>query len=145
MIRRPPRSTLFPYTTLFRSKSRLGRKRRMPKTRIAKASPRRLRLALLATSLLVSAPAYAQLTTATVRGQVTTSAAAAPGTTVTAVNVDTGFTTRATAGPDGSYVLTGLRPGTYDISFAAPEGATVTERVIVSVGQTATLDVDTAA
>src|SRR5437588_1581944 len=25
MIRRPPRSTLFPYTTLFRSKSRAGR------------------------------------------------------------------------------------------------------------------------
>src|SRR5258708_26469050 len=25
MIRRPPRSTLFPYTTLFRSKERLGR------------------------------------------------------------------------------------------------------------------------
>src|SRR2546422_5163170 len=25
MIRRPPRSTLFPYTTLFRSKRRLGR------------------------------------------------------------------------------------------------------------------------
>src|SRR3712207_8655103 len=25
MIRRPPRSTLFPYTTLFRSKGRLGR------------------------------------------------------------------------------------------------------------------------
>src|SRR2546430_12299440 len=25
MIRRPPRSTLFPYTTLFRSRSRVGR------------------------------------------------------------------------------------------------------------------------
>src|SRR5687768_17679385 len=28
MIRRPPRSTLFPYTTLFRSQLDLGRKRR---------------------------------------------------------------------------------------------------------------------
>src|SRR5256885_7262836 len=28
MIRRPPRSTLFPYTTLFRSDARLGRRRR---------------------------------------------------------------------------------------------------------------------
>src|SRR2546422_10950495 len=27
MIRRPPRSTLFPYTTLFRSRLRLGRQR----------------------------------------------------------------------------------------------------------------------
>src|SRR3712207_8088933 len=30
MIRRPPRSTLFPYTTLFRSPQRVGRKRRRP-------------------------------------------------------------------------------------------------------------------
>src|SRR2546430_7009189 len=30
MIRRPPRSTLFPYTTLFRSGRRAGRRRRAP-------------------------------------------------------------------------------------------------------------------
>ena len=98
---------------------------------------------LLATSLLAATPAFAQLTTATIRGQVTTSAAAAPGAVVTAKNLENGSTANATAGPDGSYVLTGLRPGTYDISFAAAGGATVTRRVIVSVGQTATLDVDT--
>ena len=103
-----------------------------------------LHAALLATSLLAAAPAHAQLTTATVRGQVTTSAVAAPGTTVTAVNTETGFRASVRAGPDGSYILTGLRPGTYDISFAAPSGAAVTHRIIVSVGQTATLDVDTA-
>src|SRR3712207_8640821 len=30
MIRRPPRSTLFPYTTLFRSAERFGEERRVP-------------------------------------------------------------------------------------------------------------------
>src|SRR2546426_7677588 len=30
MIRRPPRSTLFPYTTLFRSRQRLGREGLLP-------------------------------------------------------------------------------------------------------------------
>src|SRR2546430_9483503 len=30
MIRRPPRSTLFPYTTLFRSQAGVGRRRRPP-------------------------------------------------------------------------------------------------------------------
>src|SRR2546427_6867024 len=30
MIRRPPRSTLFPYTTLFRSRGRQGRRARRP-------------------------------------------------------------------------------------------------------------------
>src|SRR5260370_12210501 len=32
MIRRPPRSTLFPYTTLFRSRKRLGDASRRPRT-----------------------------------------------------------------------------------------------------------------
>jgi outer membrane receptor protein involved in Fe transport len=106
---------------------------------------RALSAALLATSLLAGTPAFAQLTTATIRGSVTASAAPAPGATVSARNVDTGSTANATAGPDGSYVLSGLRPGTYDISFTPAGGGTaVTQRVIVSVGQTATLDADTA-
>lgn len=95
-------------------------------------------------SIALAPPAAAQLTTATVRGQVSSGAAAVPGATIVAVEIGTGFTSRATAGADGSYVLTGLRPGTYDISYAAPDGTTVTHRVIVSVGQTATFDVDVA-
>jgi len=110
-------------------------------------TPRRaLCAALLATSLLVGAPAFAQLTTATIRGSVTTSAAPAPGASITARNIDTGYSNTVTAGSDGSYVLTGLRPGTYDISVAGPDGAAAaTQRVIISVGQSATLDLDTAA
>lgn len=104
-----------------------------------------VRLALLASALLAASPAYAQLTTATIRGNVTAGAAPAPGATVTARNIGTGFTTTTTTRANGSYVLTGLRPGTYDISVAAADGGTRTERVIVSVGQSATLDVDTSA
>src|SRR3712207_7030902 len=40
MIRRPPRSTLFPYTTLFRSSARSGRSRRVFAERRAPFSPR---------------------------------------------------------------------------------------------------------
>ena len=102
---------------------------------------RPLRLALVVASLLASTtPALAQVTTATVRGNVTAGATVTPGATVTARNVDTGYTTTVTAGSDGSYVLTGLRPGTYDISSGSR-----TERVIVSVGQNLTLDLDTSA
>jgi hypothetical protein len=105
-------------------------------------SPRRLlKAALLVGALGLAAPAWAQLTTATIRGSVTNAAAAAPGATVTAVNVETGFTTHATTGSDGTYTLSGLRPGTYDITVA---GA-APQRVVVEVGQTATLDLDTAA
>src|SRR5260221_8458812 len=42
MIRRPPRSTLFPYTTLFRSVVRVGRKARPCVQPLATALPRRL-------------------------------------------------------------------------------------------------------
>lgn len=109
-------------------------------------TPRRaVAAALLATSLLAGTPALAQLTTATIRGSVTTSAAPAPGVSVTARNVNTGSVTTVTAGADGSYVLTGLRPGTYDISVAGADGAAgPAQRVIISVGQSATLDLDTA-
>ena len=96
--------------------------------------------ALLATTLLAAVPAHAQLTTATIRGQVTTSAAPAPGAVITATHVETNSVARATAGPDGSYVLTGLKPGTYDIQA----GSAPVERVVIGVGETATLDVDTA-
>lgn len=108
------------------------------------AITRTIRVALLATSLLAATPAVAQLTTATLRGQVTAAAAPAPGAAIEAVNIATGAITRSIADADGSYVLTGLRPGTYDVSFTATGGAKVTRRVIVSVGQTASLDVDTA-
>jgi len=117
----------------------------MTGSRSFRTARRALSAALLATSLLAGAPALAQLTTATIRGSVTSGAAPAPGAIVTARNVDTGFTTNTTVGAGGSYLLTGLRPGTYDISIAAEGGTPVTRRVIISVGQTATLDVDTAA
>jgi outer membrane receptor protein involved in Fe transport len=113
---------------------------------ITRRMMKRARIAILATSLLAASPALAQLTTSTIRGTVSTGTAAAPGAVVTARNVDTNAITRAAAGPDGSYVLTGLRPGTYDISVGAAEGAPAAkERVIIGVGETATLDIDTAA
>ena len=117
----------------------------MTGSRTYKTARRALSAALLATTLLAGTSALAQVTTATIRGNVTTSAAPAPGTIVTARNVDTGSVATATAGADGSYVLAGLRPGSYDISVAAEGGTPVTQRVIVSVGEAATLDVDTAA
>src|SRR3712207_8205154 len=48
MIRRPPRSTLFPYTTLFRSRRRLDRRReRRHHRRQPARAPRRAAAALL--------------------------------------------------------------------------------------------------
>src|SRR2546427_7001150 len=41
MIRRPPRSTLFPYTTLFRSRGRTGGRRGCTRRAAPQARPRR--------------------------------------------------------------------------------------------------------
>src|SRR5688500_4589753 len=103
--------------------SRTRRGEFMTKPQTGRRLARGIRNALLATSLLAATPAFAQLTTATIRGQVTTSAAAAPGAVVDAVNIETGAAVHSVAGADGSYVLTGLQPGTYDISFTASVGA----------------------
>jgi hypothetical protein len=99
----------------------------------------------VALSVCLAQPAYAQLSTATIRGQVSNKAVPAPGAAIVARSIETGAVARATAGPDGSYVLSGLSPGAYDVSFTAAGGAPVTQRVIVSVGQTASLDMDVAA
>jgi hypothetical protein len=117
----------------------------MTGSRSFRTARRALGAALLATTLLAGTPALAQLTTATIRGTVSSGTAPAPGVVVSARNVDTGSVQAATAGPDGAYVLPGMRPGTYDISFPGADGAAVTRRVIISVGETSTLDLDTAA
>src|SRR5258708_4104850 len=104
---------------------------------------RGVRIALLATSLLAATPALAQLTTSTIRGLVTNVNAPAAGTVVAAVNVDTNAVTKTTAGPDGSYSLTGLRPGTYNISTGTAGGEG--KRVPSGVGEPATLDLNPAA
>lgn len=82
--------------------------------------------------------ASAQTSNATVRGTITAAGATAPaGTDVIAVNKASGSTYRTKTLPDGSYVLVGLNPGTYEIRVGgASSGSTVT----LSVGQNATLD-----
>jgi len=93
-------------------------------------------LSLMAAALaaaLFSAPcAHAQLSSATIQGQVTRGAAAAAGTPVVAVNQLNGYAYKAVTRADGSYILTGVAPGTYQIKV----GDQASELVTVSVGQT---------
>lgn len=82
--------------------------------------------------------ASAQTSNATVRGTITAAGATAPaGTDVVAVNKANGSTYRTKTLADGSYVLLGLNPGTYEIRVG---GATSGSLVTLSVGQSATLD-----
>ena len=74
--------------------------------------------------------AWSQSAYATLRGKAPANAQ------VTAFNPATGTTRRTTASADGSYTLTGLQPGTYQVDAGAGTQQTVT----LTVASTATLN-----
>ena len=109
-----------------------GTRNRTPARRI-------LTIALASCLALGGAPAMAQSTGATIRGQVMADSAPAADAQVVVVNVTTGLRRSAVAAADGRYSVAGLPPGTYRIEVQAG-GQTTTRELTVQVGQTATLD-----
>jgi len=91
--------------------------------------------AFLLLTLLVCSQAAAQVTTASIAGTVGDKSGPLPGATVTAKNVQTAFTYKATAGEDGTFQLSGLAPGTYEISVASQAYKPQTQTVTVLLGQ----------
>jgi len=86
---------------------------------------------------LAGGTAHAQLSTSTIKGRVSSGAAAAQsGLAVTAVNQANGNTYRTSTLSDGSYVLTGLAPGDYEIRVGDRRSSVVT----LQVGETAAVD-----
>ena len=100
---------------------------------------RSLLSAALSACMLLSAPALAQSTAASIRGQVMADSAPAAQAQVTATNLATGLSRSVQTGPNGNYQLAGLPPGTYRIDVQA-NGQTSSQNVTVAVGQNATLD-----
>ncbi len=96
--------------------------------------------AVTALTLALAGPVSAQVSTATLNGRVSEDNAAAPGASVVATQLSTGFVATATSGPDGQYVLPGLRPGRYRIVAKATDGHQSGETLDIQVGQSATLD-----
>ena len=90
----------------------------------------------LAAALVLAGAVQAQTTTSTIRGQATANSE------VVARNIDNGFTSRARAGAEGDYVLSGLAPGNYEITGTGPDGQPTTQSVSIQIGQTADLDFD---
>lgn len=87
--------------------------------------------------LALAGAAQAQISTSTIKGQV---AGSTPNTAVVAVNKANGNTYRTATLADGSYVLTGLAPGDYEIRVGGK-----TQDVTVSVGETASVDLNVGA
>jgi outer membrane receptor protein involved in Fe transport len=100
---------------------RLGYQRTLLATAIA---------ATLAGSAGIPRMSWAQTAEATLRGK------AAADSEVVARNVATGVTRRTRTGPDGTYTLPGLQPGTYQVDAGPGTQTTVT----LTVDSTATVD-----
>ncbi|WP_296250462.1 TonB-dependent receptor [uncultured Stenotrophomonas sp.] len=95
--------------------------------------------ALVGCLLLGAAPAFAQSTSATIRGQVMADSSPAAQAQVTATNTATGLTRSVQSTGNGTYSLAGLPPGTYKVDVNAG-GKTSSQNITVQVGQTATVN-----
>ena len=93
-----------------------------------------------ALTLAMAGAANAQLSTSTINGRITEDEAGQRGASIVATQVDTGFAATATSGPDGQYVLSGLRPGRYRLVAKAPDGHEAGATLDLTVGQSATVD-----
>ncbi len=89
--------------------------------------------------------AMAQVSTSTLRGTVYEGGVAESGGSIVATDLDTGYVTRGRIGADGGYVLSGLRPGTYNILATSADGQVAEDTVVVSLGTVATLNLDVGA
>jgi outer membrane receptor protein involved in Fe transport len=89
----------------------------------------------------LTAPVYAQETTAAVRGVVTSGGQPVAGATVTAKSLATGLSRSATTDAAGNYFIRQLPAGVdYSIRVTSPEGSASTERLKLAVGQQAQMD-----
>ncbi|UYY57077.1 TonB-dependent receptor domain-containing protein [Sphingomonas sp. S2-65] len=95
---------------------------------------------LSAGAVMLSAPATAQVTTSQLRGQVVNAEGRpAAGATLTARSTATNQTSRGTTQADGSYTLSGLRAGEYEV-IATLDGDTANQVIRIGVAQSASLD-----
>jgi outer membrane receptor for ferrienterochelin and colicin len=91
--------------------------------------------ALLLLMLLFCSQASAQGTTASIGGRVTDKRGPLPGATVAAKNVQTAFVYKTTAGDDGSFMLAGLPPGTYEVDVYSEAYKPASQTITVLLGQ----------
>ncbi len=93
-------------------------------------------LLLLAAALaLVTGPVHAQDTSASIRGVVKDLDGPLPSAAVVAIDAASGFRHSATSGEDGSFVLPGLRPGTYEVRISSEAYSEESRTVTVLLGQ----------
>lgn len=114
-----------------------------PQHQATRGFNRKILACALASCIVMATPqAYAQSTSATVRGQISADSSPTSGATVTATNVETGLSRSVQSSETGSYTIAGLPPGTYRIE-ATSGGQTSSQNLTLQVGQTVTMDLGT--
>jgi hypothetical protein len=101
-----------------------------------------LAVLMLVMSAAVTMRAAAQQLESRITGKLLDdSKASLPGVSVTVVSVQTGQTRSVVSEADGSFVVTNLGPGTYEVRCELSGFATETRRVVLGVGQSEALDI----
>jgi outer membrane receptor protein involved in Fe transport len=93
---------------------------------------------VMACLIAIGLPASAQQSTGTIAGRIVDDqGAAVPGVTVTGRNTETGFTRTSVSDAEGSYRLTALPVGTYDLTAELQGFSRIENKgIVLSVGQT---------
>jgi hypothetical protein len=97
-------------------------------------------MAVTLTWLAAPPPAAAQVSSATIQGIISDAGGVLPGATITAREIQSGFTHETASESDGAFTLAGLRPGRYEITVAVSQYKPEAKTVEVLVGQTVTLN-----
>jgi outer membrane receptor protein involved in Fe transport len=93
---------------------------------------------LAAMLAIVPASARAQGTAASIQGTIVDEGGPLPGATIVAKDTQSGFVFETVAGSDGAFSLSGLRPGTYEITVTMNQYKPQAKTVQVQVGQSLT-------
>ncbi|RPF72826.1 TonB-dependent receptor [Aurantiacibacter spongiae] len=88
----------------------------------------------------LATPVHAQETSASLRGTISGQGVES----VTAIDTETGARRTVAVQPDGTYVFSSLRPGTYWLELRTAAGVTSTDQITLLVAQDAVLDFDAA-
>jgi hypothetical protein len=99
-------------------------------------------LAVALSVLALAAPAMAQITSASLSGTVADETGGVlPGVDISVKNLDTGQTRSFVTNGEGAYTITGLQPGQYEVRATLQTFGSKLERIQLTVGQQAGLNI----
>jgi hypothetical protein len=97
-------------------------------------------LLLLFGGVIAAGPAAAQSTSTGIRGTVSDDSGVLPGATVVARDTQSGFRNETVTDGDGFFTLSGLRPGTYEITVSMPQYKPAAKNVQLVLGGNVTVN-----